>query len=300
MTPAAMRIPCARSCRADVIMPASPTSVARAALAHRQALANPWKHANIPFPWLGCSPLERISGTRRATVLPRRELNDDRRQTARWHVLRRLGQARQGILELRSTLCATLAAIAPPTKPSRAAIKPVPCAAPDRRQPSIPIDPNAEPGPRGFLPWRLSDAGPRCCWLRHDRPASETLHTSDGRRGRCRLPLFDPEAVVQDRTSILQEARLGSTYRKCIANIPSAATRIPCACSCLTGRPPQPCRIAHSRTLRCRPTTCQMQEPAGLEMPPSASCSNVPAPASQRPIRDRIADTFSFASTGGP
>ena len=41
----------------------------------------------------------------------------------------------------------------------------------------IPIDPKAEPGPRGFLPWRLSDAGPPCCWLRHDRPASETLHT---------------------------------------------------------------------------------------------------------------------------
>jgi hypothetical protein len=32
----------------------------------------------------------------------------------------------------------------------------------------------------------------------------------------------------------------------------------------------QPCRIAHSRTLRCNPTTCHTQLPAGLEMPPSA------------------------------
>lgn len=52
--------------------------------------------------------------------------------------------------------------------------------------------------------------------------------------------------------------------------MPNAATRIPCARSCRTGRPPQPCRIAHSRTLRCRPTTCQTHDPAGLEMPPSA------------------------------
>ena len=42
----------------------------------------------------------------------------------------------------------------------------------------IPIDPKAEPGLRGFLPWRLSDAGPRRCPLPPDRPASETLHRS--------------------------------------------------------------------------------------------------------------------------
>ena len=48
------------------------------------------------------------------------------------------------------------------------------------------------------------------------------------------------------------------------ASIPSAATRIPCACSCRNGRSPQPCRVAHSRTLRCRPTTCHTQLPAGL------------------------------------
>ena len=33
----------------------------------------------------------------------------------------------------------------------------------------------------------------------------------------------------------------------------------------------QPWRIAHSRTLRCRPTTCHTQLPAGLEMPPNAA-----------------------------
>ena len=31
---------------------------------------------------------------------------------------------------------------------------------------------------------------------------------------------------------------------------PGAATRIPCACSTRTGLPPQPCRIAHSRSGR--------------------------------------------------
>jgi hypothetical protein len=78
-------------------------------------------------------------------------------------------------------------------------------------------------------------------------------------------------AVVQGRTNILQEARLASPYPKCAAKIPSAATRMPWACSCRTGRLRQPCRIAHSRTLRCKPTTCQIQEPAGLDRPPNAS-----------------------------
>ena len=41
----------------------------------------------------------------------------------------------------------------------------------------IPIDRKAEPGLRGFLPWRLSDAGPRRCPLPPDRPSSETLHS---------------------------------------------------------------------------------------------------------------------------
>jgi integrase len=39
----------------------------------------------------------------------------------------------------------------------------------------------AASGPRGFVPCRVSDADHRRCPLRHDRPASETLHTS--RRG---------------------------------------------------------------------------------------------------------------------
>jgi hypothetical protein len=57
------------------------------------------------------------------------------------------------------------------------------------------------------------------------------------------------------------------SYPTCAASIPSAATIIPCACSCRTGRPPQPCRIAQSRTLRSKP----MCHTPGLEMPPRAS-----------------------------
>ena len=41
--------------------------------------------------------------------------------------------------------------------------------APARHRPTFPD--------RGFLPWRLSDAGRRCTWHRRVRPASETLHT---------------------------------------------------------------------------------------------------------------------------
>ena len=40
--------------------------------------------------------------------------------------------------------------------------------APARHRPTFPD--------RGFLPWRLSDAGRRCTWHRRVRPASETLH----------------------------------------------------------------------------------------------------------------------------
>ena len=42
--------------------------------------------------------------------------------------------------------------------------------APARHRPTFPD--------RGFLPWRLSDAGRRCTWHRRVRPASETLHKS--------------------------------------------------------------------------------------------------------------------------
>ena len=42
--------------------------------------------------------------------------------------------------------------------------------APARHRPTFPD--------RGFLPWRLSDAGRRCTWHRRVRPASETLHRS--------------------------------------------------------------------------------------------------------------------------
>ena len=45
--------------------------------------------------------------------------------------------------------------------------------APARHRPTFPD--------RGFLPWRLSDAGRRCTWHRRVRPASETLHRSGTR-----------------------------------------------------------------------------------------------------------------------
>jgi hypothetical protein len=46
---------------------------------------------------------------------------------------------------------------------------------PGRHQPPNPHSPKVASGPRGFLPWRLSDPGPRRGPLRLDRPASETL-----------------------------------------------------------------------------------------------------------------------------
>jgi hypothetical protein len=56
----------------------------------------------------------------------------------------------------------------------------------------------------------------------------------------------------------------------------------------LAYRPPAPPladrRIAHSRALCRRPTTCQTQQPL------SASSPNVPAQASKRPVRNRIAE----------
>jgi hypothetical protein len=61
--------------------------------------------------------------------------------------------------------------------------------------------------------------------------------TCDRRGGHYRFLLFDPEAAVQNRACILQEARLVSLYPKCAASIPSDAMRIPCACSCRTGLP---------------------------------------------------------------
>lgn len=54
--------------------------------------------------------------------------------------------------------------------------------------------------------------------------------------------------------------------------------RMPCACLSLMDRPPQPCRIAHSRIERCNPTTCQIHEPAGLPRPVSG-LSGFPAQA---------------------
>ena len=52
------------------------------------------------------------------------------------------------------------------------------------------------PHPRGFFPWRLSDAGPCCMSLRRRRPASETLNKRrHARRASRRLPAM-PIIVV--------------------------------------------------------------------------------------------------------
>ena len=58
-------------------------------------------------------------------------------------------------------------------------------------------------------------------------------------------------------------------------------TRMRCACSCRTGRPRHPWRIA----------------PPGRE---GGKAANVPAPASTHPVRDRIAGIASLAAKGGP
>ena len=59
-------------------------------------------------------------------------------------------------------------------------------------------------------------------------------------------------------------ARGRANSPKCAASTPSVATRTPCACGGGTGRPPQPCRMAHSRTELSQPSTCQAQQPAAL------------------------------------
>jgi hypothetical protein len=48
------------------------------------------------------------------------------------------------------------------------------------RRGQIPIAPEAPslPSSRGFLPWRLSNAGPSACGTVREGPASETLHNS--------------------------------------------------------------------------------------------------------------------------
>ena len=72
----------------------------------------------------------------------------------------------------------------------------------------------------------------------------------------------------------LQEARLTPPYPKCAANIPSPAIRMPAAALWSTGRPPQPCRIAHPRTLRCSPRDATRTRRWARERPSAsiASC----------------------------
>ena len=54
--------------------------------------------------------------------------------------------------------------------------------APARHRPTFPD--------RGFLPWRLSDAGRRCTWHRRVRPASETLHINAVSSASLALPFL--------------------------------------------------------------------------------------------------------------
>jgi len=70
----------------------------------------------------------------------------------------------------------------------------------------IPIAPAAPPTfpQRGFLPWRLSDAGRPHLSLAHQRPASETLHRNglmqrSKQRGRQRAASHPPAAITPRR-----------------------------------------------------------------------------------------------------
>lgn len=72
---------------------------------------------------------------------------------------------------------------------------------------------------RGFLPWRLSDAGLRSSRHHHQRPASETLHRSRHRDDqRCRLILKFVSAqrpaatAAAARAANLRRASLSSAF----------------------------------------------------------------------------------------
>jgi hypothetical protein len=67
-----------------------------------------------------------------------------------------------------------------------------------------------------------------------------------------------------------------------------------------TARPPQPWRIAHSRTLLCSPTTYQTREPAGLDWVRPTLAVQTFEHRSTRPVRDPIADIAALAAKGSP
>ena len=82
-------------------------------------------------------------------------------------------------------------------------------------------------------------------------------------------PTQRPRAIVAHRNNKL----LGRIPipKVCAASIPQRCHQ-DSLCLFLPHRPPlQPCRIAHSRILRCKPTTCHAHDAAGLWIPPSAS-----------------------------
>src|SRR5262249_25930387 len=58
---------------------------------------------------------------------------------------------------------------------------------PPHRQ--TPITATAHTAARGFLPWRLSNAGPQHGWVARDGPASETLHKVRTTGGAAALPV---------------------------------------------------------------------------------------------------------------
>ena len=77
--------------------------------------------------------------------------------------------------------CDSTAAVAPNSPPQSSIRRRLRRPAHPQRKPShrqIAIDGKLSPGPRGFLPGRLSDAGPQRAQIGHHRPASETLHHS--------------------------------------------------------------------------------------------------------------------------
>jgi hypothetical protein len=126
-------------------------------------------------------------------------------------------------------------------------------------------------------------------------------HRTDLRTGRRR--------PVQGRTCVPQAASLDSPYPKCAASIPSDAIRLPCACSCRTGRP-HPWRIAHSRVLGCRPYDVPDARDGGADvddlLPISSSLARTCASSDGFPCRQAARRTIpwqhsrSSAPTGIP
>ena len=81
------------------------------------------------------------------------------------------------------------------------------------RRGQIPIAPAAPSlhTSRGFLPWRLSNAGPRVCRNRRDGPASETLHKNELMQ-RSKLRVQMPNLLKERKPR--RQQRAYTQYRK--------------------------------------------------------------------------------------